>query len=103
MSNKSFIRLFATCASRIPTTASTSQRQSRPGSPIASSAATNPAKSVIGSTAARVTTIQRVTASTGPSGGGLVVFSAYIQELMRDRDFTSAMVFSVGLPPTPLR
>jgi hypothetical protein len=73
VSNRSFIKLLATCARVIPISASTSQRQSRPGSPIASSAATRPDTTVIGSTAALVTTSQRVTTSTGASGGGLVV------------------------------
>ena len=70
------MRLLAVCASVIPNTARTSQRQSSPGLPTASSAATRPETSVIGSTAARVTTSHRVTASIGPSGGGLVVRSA---------------------------
>ncbi|MGH4016674.1 MAG: hypothetical protein ACRDSL_22625 [Pseudonocardiaceae bacterium] len=52
--------------------AKTSQRQSTPGVRTASSPATSPATSVIGSTAARDTTIQRVTASIGPSGGFVV-------------------------------
>src|ERR1700744_3365788 len=71
--------------------ARTSQRQSNPGRPTANNAATRPANRVIGSTAARVTTIQRVTKSTGPSGGGVVVRRAYAQELSRERTVTSVM------------
>ena len=91
VSNRSFIRLLATWARVIPTSARTSQRQSRPGSPTASSAATRPDTSVIGSTAALVTTSQRVTMSIGASGGGLVVRSAYAQEDTLERDVTSVI------------
>ncbi len=66
------MRLLTRCASTIPAMAKTSQRQSTPGVRTASSPATSPATSVIGSTAARDTTIQRVTASIGPSGGFVV-------------------------------
>ncbi len=72
------------CAHVIPTTARTSQRQSKPGSPIANSPATRPETRVIGSTAARVTTSPRVTVSVGPSAGGLVVRSAYAHDLSRE-------------------
>src|ERR1700745_876060 len=85
------MRLFAVWASVIPTTARTSQRQSSPGLPTASRAATRPDTRVIGSTAARVTTSHRVTASTGPSGGGLVVRSAYAHDLSREPPLTSGM------------
>ncbi len=91
VSNRSFIRLLAMWARVIPINASTSQRQSRPGSPIASSAATRPATRVIGNTAALVTTSQRVTASIGVSGGGFVVRRAYAHEDILERDLTSVI------------
>src|SRR5271156_4238517 len=90
------MRLLTVCANNIPMIARVSQRQSNPGCPTASSAATSPANNVIGSTAARVMTSHRVTASTGPSGGGLVVRSAYAHELRRDR--VVAFVMSAAPP-----
>src|SRR5579884_3284543 len=83
------------CANVIPTIANTSQRQSSPRLPTASNAATRPATTVIGSTAARVTTIQRVMASTGPSGGGLVVRRAYPHD--RAHDFSREPAVSSGI------
>src|SRR5579875_1856067 len=79
------------CANVIPVIASTSQRQSSPGLPTASNAATKPANSVMGSTAARVTTIHRVMASTGPFAGGLVVRRAYTHDFSRDREISSGI------------
>src|SRR6476620_7659874 len=78
----------------MPTSASPSQRQSRPGSPIASKAATRPETRVMGRTAARVTTSQRVTASTGASGGGFVVRRAYAHDDSLERVLTSVITES---------
>jgi hypothetical protein len=72
VSDRSFRRLFARCARVIPAKARANQRQSAPGTRAARSPATTPETSVIGRTAARETTIQRVTASIGPAGGLVV-------------------------------
>src|ERR1700722_3782465 len=91
MSYRSFIKLLATWARVIPMMASTSHRQSRPGSPIASSAAIRPDIRVIGRTAALLTTIQRVTMSSRAFGSGLVGRSAYAHDLSRDPVVTSVI------------
>ncbi len=66
-------------ARTIPSVASAHRPYENPSARTPSRPATSPPNSVIGSTAARVTTSQRVTPSSdaiGRSGGGLVVRSA---------------------------
>src|SRR5690606_39552352 len=72
------MRLLARWATTMPTTARVTFSQSTAtGAAHASSTATRPEMRVIGSTPARVTTSQRVTPSTTPASGGLVVCHAY--------------------------
>src|SRR4051812_42147656 len=67
----------------MPTRASTKSAHEKPGARTASKPATSPANTVMGSTAARVTTSQRVTGSGSTPGGGLVVRRAYSQAARR--------------------
>src|SRR5690606_8306667 len=78
------MRLLARWATTMPTTARVTLSQSTvTGAAHASSTATRPEMRVMGRTPARVTTSQRVTPSTTPASGGLVVCHAYRQAASR--------------------
>src|SRR5690606_3247928 len=87
----------------MPTTARVTLSQSTAtGAAQASSTATMPEISVIGSTPARVTTNHRVTPSTTPASGGLVVCHAYRHAANRSES-AGVVLTAASLRPTACR